>query len=58
MMLPDDSEKGWTARPILPIVLTYDHRILNGLPAGRFLDDLADMLGTEDWLTDNAEGMS
>jgi pyruvate dehydrogenase E2 component (dihydrolipoamide acetyltransferase) len=58
MMMPDDSEKGWTARPILPIVLTYDHRILNGIPAGRFLDDLAHTLGTEDWLTDNAEGTS
>ena len=57
-MTPDDSAKGWTARPILPIALTYDHRILNGVPAGRFLDDLADTLGTDDWLTDSTEGTS
>jgi pyruvate/2-oxoglutarate dehydrogenase complex dihydrolipoamide acyltransferase (E2) component len=55
-MIPDDSERGWTARPILPIALTYDHRILNGVPAGRFLDDLADSLATEDWMNDSTEG--
>ncbi len=57
-MMPDDSDRGWTARPILPIVLTYDHRIVNGVPAGRFLDDLADTLATEDWLTDSIGGAS
>jgi pyruvate dehydrogenase E2 component (dihydrolipoamide acetyltransferase) len=55
-MAPDDSAQGWTARPILPVALTYDHRILNGVPAGRFLDDLADMLATEDWMSDGTEG--
>jgi pyruvate dehydrogenase E2 component (dihydrolipoamide acetyltransferase) len=36
--------QGWSVRRILPISLTYDHRIVNGVPAGRFLDDLADLL--------------
>ena len=57
-MTPDDSDKGWTVQPILPIALTYDHRILNGVPAGRFLDDLADTLGTTDWMTGGTEGTS
>ncbi len=37
-------ERGWRVRRVLPISLTYDHRIVNGVPAGRFLDDLADLL--------------
>lgn len=37
---------GWTVRPVLPLSLTYDHRVVNGLPAGRFLDDLVDVLAT------------
>jgi len=36
--------QGWSVRRVLPISLTYDHRIVNGVPAGRFLDDLADLL--------------
>ena len=35
---------GWIVRRVLPISLTYDHRIVNGVPAGRFLDDLAELL--------------
>jgi pyruvate dehydrogenase E2 component (dihydrolipoamide acetyltransferase) len=35
--------QGWSVRRVLPISLTYDHRIVNGVPAGRFLDDLAEM---------------
>ena len=35
---------GWSVRRVLPISLTYDHRIVNGVPAGRFLDDLAELL--------------
>jgi pyruvate dehydrogenase E2 component (dihydrolipoamide acetyltransferase) len=48
-VVPDDSPAGWSARPVLPLSLTYDHRIINGLPVGRFLDDLADLLETYDW---------
>ncbi len=29
-------------RPTLPLSLTYDHRVINGLPAGRFLDAFVD----------------
>lgn len=44
-MVPDESDpRGWTVRRVLPVSLTYDHRIVNGVPAGRFIDDLADTL--------------
>jgi pyruvate dehydrogenase E2 component (dihydrolipoamide acetyltransferase) len=44
-LVPDAaSEDGWAIRSVLPISLTYDHRIVNGVPAGRFIDDLAGML--------------
>lgn len=34
-------------RPILPLSLTYDHRIVNGVPAGQFMDDLAELIESE-----------
>jgi pyruvate dehydrogenase E2 component (dihydrolipoamide acetyltransferase) len=41
-LVADDAEpKGWRVRRMLPVSLTYDHRIVNGVPAGRFVDDLA-----------------
>jgi pyruvate dehydrogenase E2 component (dihydrolipoamide acetyltransferase) len=49
-VVPDESEAGWTVHPVLPLVLTYDHRVVNGVPAGRFLDDMAEMLSSEDWI--------
>jgi pyruvate dehydrogenase E2 component (dihydrolipoamide acetyltransferase) len=49
-VVPDESETGWAVHPVLPLVLTYDHRVVNGVPAGRFLDDMAGMLSTEDWI--------
>lgn len=51
-LVPDGA--GFAVRPVLPLSLTYDHRVVNGVPAGRFLDDLAEMLGSDDWL--DAEG--
>lgn len=36
-------------RRVLPLSLTYDHRIVNGFPAGLFLDDLVDTI--EDGVT-------
>lgn len=44
MVVDEIDPQGWSVRRILPISLTYDHRIVNGVPAGRFLDDLAEML--------------
>ena len=44
IVVDDTAPEGWTVRRILPISLTYDHRIVNGVPAGRFLDDLAELL--------------
>ncbi len=39
-----DVDGGCTARHVLPLSLTYDHRVINGVPAGLFLDDLADTI--------------
>jgi pyruvate dehydrogenase E2 component (dihydrolipoamide acetyltransferase) len=44
MVVDEVAQRGWRVRRILPISLTYDHRIVNGVPAGRFLDDLAELL--------------
>ncbi len=49
-VMPDESETGWVVHPVLPLVLTYDRRVVNGVPAGRFLDDMAGTLSTEDWI--------
>jgi len=44
-LVADESDpKGWTVRRVLPVSMTYDHRIVNGVPAGRFLDELAELL--------------
>ncbi|MBI3121715.1 MAG: 2-oxo acid dehydrogenase subunit E2, partial [candidate division NC10 bacterium] len=37
-------------RSILPISLTYDHRIVNGVPVGQFLETLIDLLEHPDKL--------
>jgi len=44
MTVDEADRQGWSMRRVLPISLTYDHRIVNGVPAGRFLDDLAELL--------------
>jgi pyruvate dehydrogenase E2 component (dihydrolipoamide acetyltransferase) len=44
MVVDKADPRGWSVRRILPVSLTYDHRIVNGIPAGRFLDDLAELL--------------
>ena len=44
MVVDQADPQGWSVRRVLPISLTYDHRIVNGVPAGRFLDDLAELL--------------
>lgn len=44
IVVDDTVPAGWSVRRVLPISLTYDHRIVNGVPAGRFVDDLADLL--------------
>ena len=44
MVVDKTVPEGWIVRRVLPISLTYDHRIVNGVPAGRFLDDLAEVL--------------
>ncbi len=37
-------------RSMLPISLTYDHRVVNGIPAGQFLETLIDLLEHPDKL--------
>lgn len=49
-IVPDESGAGWGVRHLLPLVLTYDHRVVNGVPAGRFLDDVADTVSSDDWI--------
>ena len=44
MVADEASPQGWSVQRLLPISLTYDHRIVNGVPAGRFLDDLAELI--------------
>ena len=48
MVVDEADPRGWSVRRVLPISLTYDHRIVNGVPAGRFLDDLAELLQQPD----------
>lgn len=44
VVVDEASPQGWAVRPILPVSLTYDHRVVNGVPAGRFMDDFADLV--------------
>ena len=44
IVVDEADPRGFSVRRVLPISLTYDHRIVNGVPAGRFLDDLAEVL--------------
>ena len=39
------------SRVIMPLSLTYDHRVINGVPAGRFLDAVAEHFQTGRWET-------
>lgn len=43
-LVADDSPSGWHVETVLPLSFTYDHRIINGVPAGHFLEDLADLM--------------
>lgn len=43
-LVADDSPQGWHVETVLPLSFTYDHRVINGVPAGRFLEDLADLM--------------
>jgi len=37
--------KEFVPRKMLPVALSYDHRVINGGDAGRFLTDLCGLLG-------------
>ena len=51
-VVPEESVAGWVVRPVLPLALTYDHRVVNGVPAGRFLDDIAQTISNDDWIVE------
>jgi pyruvate dehydrogenase E2 component (dihydrolipoamide acetyltransferase) len=44
IVVDEADPRGFSVRRVLPVSLTYDHRIVNGIPAGRFLDELAEVL--------------
>lgn len=50
-LAPISGGSDYAVRPMLPFSLTYDHRIVNGVPAGQFLDDLAETLSNDSWVT-------
>jgi pyruvate dehydrogenase E2 component (dihydrolipoamide acetyltransferase) len=50
--LPDDAGTGIRWRRMLPLSLTYDHRVINGADAGRFIGDLCEMLADPARLAD------
>lgn len=35
--------------PVMNLCLTYDHRVVNGAPAGRFVKEIAETLNDMDW---------
>lgn len=35
--------------PVMNLCLTYDHRVVNGAPAGRFIKEIIERLNTTDW---------
>jgi len=41
----DDDPPAITARMILPMALSFDHRVLDGADAARFMNELAQLLG-------------
>lgn len=47
VVVDETVDAGGRIASILPLSLTYDHRIINGVPAGSFLEDLAAILSTD-----------
>jgi len=45
-LAPQAGENGYAAQETLPLSLTYDHRLVNGMSAGAFLEDLVTILET------------
>ncbi|OWT62100.1 2-oxo acid dehydrogenase subunit E2 [Candidimonas nitroreducens] len=45
-LAPQAGKNGYTTQETLPLSLTYDHRLINGMAAGAFLEDLIDMMDT------------
>ena len=48
-VVPHPSGDDWLIRPVLPLALTYDHQVVNVVPAGRFLDHLVDLIAEPTW---------
>jgi len=46
--VPAAGEPGFRLQPQLPLSLTFDHRVVDGAPAARFLADLAGRIAAFD----------
>ena len=46
------------ARPMLPLTLSFDHAVVDGAPAARFVETLRDLVETAAALEDPPEGPS
>ena len=47
--LPVARDGGIYIEPVMDLCLTYDHRVVNGAPAGRFVTEISERLNREDW---------
>ena len=47
--MPVVKNGGIFIEPVMNLCLTYDHRVINGAPAGRFVTEIANLLNTIDW---------
>jgi pyruvate dehydrogenase E2 component (dihydrolipoamide acetyltransferase) len=47
--MPVVKNGGVFVEPVMNLCLTYDHRVLNGAPACRYLQQVTDLLNETDW---------
>ncbi|MEN6593757.1 MAG: dihydrolipoamide acetyltransferase family protein [Clostridiaceae bacterium] len=47
--MPVVKNGGVFVEPVMNLCLTYDHRVLNGAPACRYLQEVTDLLNETDW---------
>lgn len=46
---PVVKDEGIYIEPVMNLCLTYDHRVINGVPAGRYLQTIIDLLNQTNW---------
>jgi pyruvate dehydrogenase E2 component (dihydrolipoamide acetyltransferase) len=47
--MPVAKDGGVFIEPVMNLCLTYDHRVINGAPACRYLQSVVDILNETDW---------